>query len=427
MRHLLAICLLAGCYKPATESCYYTCATQGSPCPSGLTCVAGNLCAAPGESCSIGGDAMPDSGPESDAPPAVCGDGMRMPGEICFKSPLTFASFTTPFDGVLADRNGDSRLDLLYLTSSGVQTHANLGMTLDPAVMNNGSTNNARAMRPVQLDPNPSAELLISTDVGMESWAFNASTISYARTGQFPLIVQVLAFETGKMTDGGVGDVIVLDGSNLRVYRLDGPNNATLMSSIPAPITPNSKVVVGQLTSDLRSDVLLLSQTGIIAYIGSPNGLDSSSAIQTPTTMPVTDAEIGDLDGDGDGDIVFVVQSQTGGTAGQLGVMRGNGTGTFASPVFITVPDLGGALEVVDLDNDGREDVIAVRTGPAAQRALLVYRTRSDASLEPPVVLPLPGSFAKLSARGSFNGDMVPDIVVTDTLDSNVYVFPSNP
>jgi len=422
MRHLFAICLLAGCYKPSTESCYYTCATQGAPCPSGLTCVAGNLCAAPGESCSIGGDAMPDSDPGIDAPPAVCGDGMRMPGELCFNSPLTFTSTTAPFDGVLADRNGDSRLDLLYVTAVGMRTHANLGTALDTNVSNSPISNNARNMRPLQLDMNPSAELLITSDAGLESWGFVSSLMNYTRTGMYPVVVQVASFEVGKMTDGTIGDIVGLDNASLRVYRIDGPGTATPMGS--TPVTPNSRVVVGQLTSDLRSDVLLLSPTGITAFIGSPAGL--GAGMSTPMTSPVADAKIGDLDGDGDGDIVFAVQV-TGGSSSQLGVMRGNGTGSFAPPQLITVQDLGGALEVVDLDNDGREDVIAIRTGPASQRALLLYRSRPDASFEPPVVVPLPGTSAKLSARGSFNGDMVPDIVVTDTLDSKIYVFPSNP
>ena len=350
-----------------------------------------------------------------------------MPGEICFGTALAFPSLVQPMDGVLADRNGDSRLDLLYLTANAVRSHANLGTTLDPNSTQGQNTQNARSMRPVQFDANPNVELLIATDVGLESWQFTASSNNYVRIGQYPLIIQVATFEVGKMTDVGVTDVISLDGSQLDVYRIEGPTNATTVSSIGVPSTPNSKLVVGQLTNDMRSDVLLLSSNGITAYVGGPAGIASSSARPTPVTTTVSDAAIGDLDGDGDGDIVFVVQTVPGGPPGQLGVMRGNNTGSFANPVLMTVQDLGGSVAMADLDNDGRDDVITFRNGAAPNRTLLVYRGRADGGLEMPVTFPLPGSQGKLSVRGSFNGDMVPDIVVTDTFGSNVYVFPSNP
>jgi hypothetical protein len=427
MRSLIALCLVAGCYKPATDSCYYACATQGTPCPSGLTCVAG-MCST-GEVCDpIGGDGpMIDSGPDIDAPPPACGNNTATVGEICYDPALVFPSFSgnAPYDGILADRNNDSRLDLVYLTSSGITTHPNLGMALSTAGSQGPSINNARVMRPFQLDGTTGHELLIATDGALEAWQYSVTSLDYARAGMFSPIGQVTFFEFAKISDSPIGDVVVVDATTgtLELHRIDGPGTSTTLSIETVGIGQNGKVAVGQLTNDQRADVLLLSQVGVKMYTGTNNGLVGGPSLLGATS--VADARIGDIDGDGDGDIVYVVASQGSAPMGQLGVILGDNSGTFPAPQITTLLDLGGAIELADLDSDGRQDVIVVRTG--AQRALLVYRGRSDGMLELPVALPLPGVFGRISARGSFNGDTVPDIVVSDAQGNNVYVFPSNP
>ncbi len=423
MRYLMAVCLVAGCYKPSTDSCYYACATQGTPCPSGLSCVAG-MCAAPGDDCSAVGidSGGGDSGPPIDVAGAACGDGTATVGEVCFGTPIGFMLPGNPTAAHLADRDGDSDVDLIYMDNSGYRFHLNTGGVLAMAPISGPPVTDATAMLTANFNGAPGVELINTSQLElygyMESGGGTYTQLFVRPIGVFGAAGFSLAF--GRISATGIGDIAVANGTQLVVYRLDSPMTLT---QLPARQIPRAlDLAVGRLNADTFEDVVLASDTGVHTFFS--DGLSLANPLAVGPGVRIDNVEIGDFDDDNQSDIAFTSSSPTTGM-GTLGIMRGRGNGLFEAPVVQTVVNLGAALAVVDIDRDGRDDVIAFQGG--ATPAVLIARGKTDASLEAPIKLAFTGGAFQLSSRGDFNGDMVPDIVVTDTAGRRVVVIPSMP
>jgi len=425
MRGLLVVCLLAGCYQPATESCYYRCAAGATPCPSGLACSAG-MCVTPGEQCPpTGSDAvLPDSLPGIDAPPATCRNGIAVVGEICYSQAITIDTNTTAFaDGVLGDYDGNGTVDLIYLvtgsSSGGVRVHLQT-QGMFAATASGQGVPSATFLRIADLAPSPAVELIVGTTMSIQTFGYE---------GGGPMMLSSLTDTTlggnavlGGITNNGPLPDIVTIGTNLSVYRYQPSLTPMRVGSTPGSGFSGHEITAGRLDGDSFADIAIGGTSGITTFRGQSSGLISQQVVLMGTT--VSDLEIGDVNRDGRNDIVFVV-ADVGPGPGQIGVMLGNGDGTFAAPMMTQFDDLGGAVALRDIDGDSHEDVIAVRTGAA--RALAIFRGRSDGLLEPPVFVDLPGTSAQISVRGDYNGDLVPDIVVTDRAARALHVFASDP
>lgn len=59
--------------------------------------------------------------------------------------------------------------------------------------------------------------------------------------------------------------------------------------------------------------------------------------------------------------------------------------------------------------------------------AVLIAAGKTDGTLDDPIAIPIPTASLQVHANFDYNGDDVPDIVVTDPLAPMVYVIPSNP
>lgn len=100
--------------------------------------------------------------------------------------------------------------------------------------------------------------------------------------------------------------------------------------------------------------------------------------------MTIGDYELGDLDGDGIEDLLFSAQDLTGGPY-QLAVSLGQSGRTFAAPAFY--PALTGPRALLDLNGDGRDDVLIYH--PTGTPQLEVHYANPDGSLSAGVDYPL--------------------------------------
>ncbi|HEX3764824.1 MAG TPA: LamG domain-containing protein [Kofleriaceae bacterium] len=149
LRWCATVCMLAGCYRPASLACAVSCA-DGATCPSGLTCGATDrLCHAGGIECSASqpsSDATPDdAAPGSDGPLAYCDPGQ--PGLIgCYQ-----------FEGNARNAPG--------LPGPDIIVNAAVGFPADDEV---GDAADFDGISSAFLPPDPSLELTAFT---IETWA----------------------------------------------------------------------------------------------------------------------------------------------------------------------------------------------------------------------------------------------------------------
>lgn len=192
------------------------------------------------------------------------------------------------------------------------------------------------------------------------------------------------------------------------------PAHAAL-SLAPPVATPALDQPEGVVLADVDGDGVQDAIVGnrddqaIQVFRGGPGGFGAPTAHETGHNLPVAVAA-GDLDGDGDADLVS--SASVGGQNGRVAVLLGDGAGGFVavagSPFATTAdgPNTGAGLALADVTGDGRLDVL---TGAGTE--LIVLPGSGTGALLAPVVVGL--SFSELSSIsvGDFVGDARPDVI----------------
>jgi hypothetical protein len=138
-------------------------------------------------------------------------------------------------------------------------------------------------------------------------------------------------------------------------------------------------------------------------------------------------AAIGDFNRDGHPDVVVVNSFQSwGSSAGMLGILLGNGDGTFQSPVtYSSGGYIGAAVAIADLRGDGKLDVVVTNrcqsncsegSGPGGVSVLL---GNGDGTFQPAVSYSSGGYNAGSLAIADLNKDGKPDLIISQCFDDN--------
>lgn len=149
-------------------------------------------------------------------------------------------------------------------------------------------------------------------------------------------------------------------------------------------------------------------------------------AVTYVTGGPQTNASslaVADVNGDGKPDLIVanVVTSCCGGVE-SIGVLLGNGDGTFQSPIVITsVSQIGefNALAVADVNRDGKPDLIVTTCCASnGDNQAAVLLGNGDGTFQSPVLYDLGGTGPSIAAA-DVNGDGKPDIISANWNGSN--------
>jgi hypothetical protein len=131
---------------------------------------------------------------------------------------------------------------------------------------------------------------------------------------------------------------------------------------------------------------------------------------------------IGDVNGDGNPDVV-VANNRTGGSSsGSVGVLLGNGDGTLqAAVVYESGGFFADFVSVADVNGDGKLDILVVNecapgdgTGCSSAGSIGVLLGNGDGTFQPAVAYGTGGYVPTTIAVSDLNGDGKPDVIVAN-------------
>jgi len=307
-----------------------------------------------------------------------------------FQTAETYDSAGFGTDSVaLGDVNGDGKPDLVVANSCGT----------DP------------------LCANGSVQVLIGNGDGTFQTA-----ASYSSGGYFAYTVAV-----ADVNGDGKPDLLVANNCAQRpCFGTDGIVSVLLGNgdgSFQAPVTYDSgapgtvSAVVADVNGDGKVDLLVAngcadtncSTGGVGVLLGNGDGTFQPAKIYGSGGSNTISLALGDMDGDGKPDLV--VKNRCGDincfTNGTVGVLLGNGDGSFQAAITTPGSDTNGApsqIVLADFNGDGKLDL-------ASGSGNLLLLGNGDGTFQSPIAFGV-GTGASGIASGDFNQDGSPDIAL---------------
>ncbi len=207
-------------------------------------------------------------------------------------------------------------------------------------------------------------ELVILDQAGIIHALRSVAGGPYSLLSSFPTALPV-AVRAADIDDDGILEVLVVTRSGqLEVLQLFGTVLGRAQDPVQIPGGEPSDFEVADFDGDGFLDVVVAVAEGLqfirqvpplapglpgLPGLGAFEGLTAIEG--DPLVDPVSEVEVGDLDGDGRIDIVARTSAGT-------TVLRNAGGFLFAEVSVLTVEPIPGTIRIADFDGDGRQDVI---------------------------------------------------------------------
>jgi hypothetical protein len=220
--------------------------------------------------------------------------------------------------------------------------------------------------------------------------------------------------------DGDMSIVTADEGGGGSISLLAGNGDGSFQPAVLLPLDPTGApltarlVAVADLNGDGIPDLVTANDSGLAGgsvsvLLGNGDGSFRPAQKFTTGGLPLSVA-VGDFHGDGRPDLVVSNLTFTG-QRDQLSLLRGNGDGTFQTPVPVDTGRLSNALAFGDLNGDGTLDVAAANVS-GHDVSILLGQGAGGFNLAPRFATGH-GPAAVVSA--DFNGDGAPDLVTANT------------
>jgi hypothetical protein len=239
--------------------------------------------------------------------------------------------------------------------------------------------------------------------------------------GTFQKPIQVTAGQTASVAVGdfngdGIPDLVTASLTNGYVLVLLGNGDGTFSARAEYQGQHIAFVAVADINLDSKADIVGIDASGTaVVFLGNGDGTFQPPVGYNAGLGPVT-AAIGDLNGDGNPDLVIACSNS-------ISVLLGNGNGTFQ--LGLSYPVAGGgptSVAIADLNGDGRPDLAV-----AAGGNVTVMIGNGNGTFQPAVNYPLSAQVqATWILIGDFNGDGKLDAVTSNATADNVAVLLGN-
>jgi hypothetical protein len=237
----------------------------------------------------------------------------------------------------------------------------------------------------------------------------------------------------------GKPDLLVATGSAVGVLLGNGDGTFQTVTKYSSGGLTALSVAVADVNGDAKPDLVVAnwctdssctaSSVGVL--LGNGDGTFQTAVTYDSGGIFANSVVIGDVNGDGKLDLAVVNGSTTGADAGNVGVLLGNGDGTF-QPVAIYPRDPrggygAGSVALMDVNGDGKPDVVVSNCSTSAigcahsDGDVAVLLGKGDGTFQPPTIATTYGSGGTTPfgvAVGDVNGDSRPDIVAANCVGS---------
>jgi hypothetical protein len=209
---------------------------------------------------------------------------------------------------------------------------------------------------------------------------------------------------TGDFNHDGKLDLAASDVGGVNI--LLGNGDGTFKNAIPTAASNFQNLVTGDFNHDGKLDIAANYNGVITVLLGKGDG-----TFQSPITSPNPNGNgngngngliaVGDLNGDGNPDLVTVA----GVVGGGLDILLGNGDGTFKAPKLLKVADAL-TFQIRDVNSDGKLDLIV-----AGGNFLHVILGKGDGTFQATKNFPAPLGVLSLAAA-NINADNLLDVAI---------------
>jgi len=360
------------------------------------------------------------------------------------------ADYTTPSSPIgvaVGDFNGDGIMDIAVATSYGtvaVFLGSSTGTLLPGQQLAvNPGTGQLTAIASGDFNHDGKLDLVVSdglvsayTLLGNGDGTF--TNIGWSEISGHDLLIDLLAI--GDIDQDGYPDVVVADagspGSTTAVisWAKALPTGYFFWESpdVLAPLFQHG-LVVADFNNDGWPDAAIAADTCISSCGGSNSvvavftntqayppytqrGLINTANYSTPNG--VSGLVSGDFNGDGKLDLIVGITGSIGSPLQAMGILLGNGDGTFRNLTQVGIGGVPSALAAADFNGDGALDVVI-----ATNNGTSVLLGNGDGSFQNHVDFAGASGSHTSVATGDFNGDGKPDFVVVNANNSSISVF----